>query len=210
MTDIIFEAVSMGVDSIISGAIVVMLVSVLNLSAQLNSYASVQETYAQTLNYYRQYSKYNAADVVAADVVTALFYYDGGVDLYIVDVDVSNPSASYAKLYKKENNQVNIYDIAISVRASDNAWILKDRSTGTTVVVPSSQVKTIPKVIYDSVVKDKKFTTYVSGYNVADVSAQLKADSIFNAHLLEDLSITPSELYGGGTVTGITMLKVLE
>ena len=208
MTDIIFEAISMGVDSVISGTVVVMIVSVLHLSTQLNSYASMQETYAQSLTYYRQYSKYNNQKIVASEAVSALLYYDEGVDLFIIDAEVDDPGTAYVKLYKKDGNNVTLYSPALSYDATESEWSITP-SRGDPIVLTSGESGLIPSAVYELYLAEK-LDPVSTTLNYADVTGEIKADAMFKANLLEDLNKTPSEYYDGGTVTGILIRKILE
>ena len=206
MTDIIFEAISMGVDSVISGTVVVMIVSVLHLSAQLNSYASMQETYAQSLTYYRQYSKYNGEQIVAADAVSALFYYDEGVDLYIIDADVTDPANAYVKLYVKDKKNVILYEPEVTME--DGSWVITP-DEGDPIELAAGEVGLITAAIYELYLDDR-IEPSTEVFTFADISAEIKADAMFQANLMEDLSKQPSTYYEGGTVTGILIRKIID
>ena len=210
MTDVIFEAVSLGVDSVISGSIVSMIVLVLTLSSKLNSYASMQETYAQSITYYRQYSKYNATDIVAADALSALFYYDDNIDIFIVDAELDGAEKALW-LYSKTSGYVTTYKAPVTYDAGTDTYSVN--FNGTIKSFPGSQKYVMINAMYDYC-NQGKLSPYVNDegnfLTYADISAQVAADSIFSANLLEDLKNTPSVLYSGGTVTGIIIVRQIN
>lgn len=209
MTDVIFEAVALGVDSIISGSIVSMIVLVLSLSSKLNNYASMQETYAQSITYYRQYSKYNNTTIISSDALSALFYYDSNMDIYIVDANVDDEDASKQGIwiYAKEGGVLGSYKAAVT----------KDDVNSKYIVTYATGTKTYSYDDKDLIAADA-YERYLSG-GVAkylkegrfllhtEISTQMNAGRLFDARLLEDLSKKPEGLYKGGTVTGIVMLS---
>lgn len=83
MTDLLFDALSLGVDSVVSGAIVSMIVAVLSMSTQLSNYTAQQRAVADSVNYYRQYSIYDGNTVSTADVISAMVYFRQDLDIYV-------------------------------------------------------------------------------------------------------------------------------
>lgn len=207
MTDVIFEAVALGVDSVISGSVVSMIVLVLTLSSKLNAYAAMQETYAQSITYYRQYSKYNNTEVVSADALSALFYYDSNMDIFIVDAnfDAEDESARGVWVYAKEDGIVKSYKAGFTVDEVNSTYTVK--YTGKNITYPFGSEADIAASAYEQYLNgivpeykvDGSYLTYTK------ISAQMEADRVFKARLLEDLSTRPDGMYKGGTVTGIVM-----
>ena len=191
MTDIIFEAISMGVDAVIAGATVAILVTVLNLSAKLGSYASQQESYANYISYYRHYSNYNRNEISAADALSALFYFDEDIDIVLLDYDTTTHTAS---IVTKRNGVMR--ELTKTYTSSGSTFTCNGATT--------TSAQQMLKTLYNQTDGQGAGSVVIS-YDV--VAHRATADVTYDAYLCEDLKKTPSDLYGGGTVTGIYIIR---
>ena len=218
MTDIIFEAVAMGVDSIVAGAVVSMIVTVLSLNGKLNAYTSLQETYADSVTYYRQYSKYNCTTIGAPDALSALLYYDERIDIVLVDVDIES-TAKTADLYVKEDSEIRRYSFTVEPNGDKSYHYVK--LGGSSIGAISTPSGTITRTAIAEVIRGRYATTGMRGEtyvedNYADLSVRLSSTGKFKAYLLEDLARVPvivngdevSGIYSGGVVTSIWLERI--
>lgn len=218
MTDIIFEAVAMGVDSIVAGAVVSMIVTVLSLNGKLNAYTSLQETYADSVTYYRQYSKYNCTTIGAPDALSALLYYDERIDIVLVDVDIES-TAKTADLYVKEDSEIKRYSFTVEPNGDGSYHYVK--FGGSSVGAINTSTEPITRAAIIKVIRERYATTGMRGEtyvedNYADLSVRLSSTGKFKAYLLEDLARVPvivngdevSGIYSGGVVTSIWLERI--
>lgn len=76
MTDLVYDYISMGVDMILTAAILSAIVVLLRSSVVLSSYQANVTATSDRMNYYKQFNAYDCTDrLCAADVVSALVYY---------------------------------------------------------------------------------------------------------------------------------------
>lgn len=110
MTDLIYDYITLGVDMIISAAILASIVLLLRTSTLLSMYSAQQQATSDKLNYYREFSMYDCTNnLTGADVLSALTYYRYDLDIVVT---LSGGSAYYTvyndrsngKYYIKTNN----------------------------------------------------------------------------------------------------------
>ena len=86
MTDLIYDYISMGVDMILTAAILSAIVVLLRSSVILSSYQANLQANSDRMNYYKQYNMYDCTtNLVSADVVSALIYYRYDLNIVVVD-----------------------------------------------------------------------------------------------------------------------------
>lgn len=103
MTDIVYDYITMGVDMIISGVILTAIVVLLKTVTILNNYSAQQQAVADRITYYKQFNMYdNTANLSSADVVSALIYYKGQIDIR-VKFDCNDPRVSGTSVLYYDN-----------------------------------------------------------------------------------------------------------
>lgn len=76
MTDLIYDYISMGVDMLITAAIISAVVVLLRSTMILNTYSANQQASSERINYYKEYNKYDCTEtLVTADIISAMLYY---------------------------------------------------------------------------------------------------------------------------------------
>lgn len=85
MTDLIYDYISMGVDMMISAAILTAVVVLIRGSTILSAHSAQQQATTDRLNYYREYSMYDCTDnLLSPDALSAITYYRYDLDVVIV------------------------------------------------------------------------------------------------------------------------------
>lgn len=84
MTDLVYDYITMGVDMIISAAMLASIVILLKGSNILSQYSAVQQMNTDKINYYKQYNMYDmTTGLTAADAKSALSYYRHTATVYV-------------------------------------------------------------------------------------------------------------------------------
>ena len=117
MTDLIYDALTMGVDMIISSVILSSIVMLLSSTQQLNSIQAMQTANADMMNYYREYNQFDNTDVNSSDVLGCILYYRGTLEVMINGYD------SYERLYLDKDGKIWFWsdyrDMSTKVEATD-------------------------------------------------------------------------------------------
>lgn len=212
MTDIIFEAVALGVDAIISGAVITIITAVLALNTRLNMYVSQQETFATAATYYRQYSLYNNREISATEALSTFLYYDNDIDVILIDVSIENPAEPmYARIYEKEAPEGNMTfrSYPITVNPSDAAQCVISSDAGTIAVCTMTEEE-ISKALRNAY-KSGTYTRSAANEVVyTDITVAVNSYGKYYARLLEDLAKYPADdtLYKGSVVTRIWIERI--
>lgn len=84
MTDLVYDYLTMGVDMMISAAMLTAIVILLRGSTILSQYSAAQQMNTDRINYYKQYNMYDMTEgLTAADAKSALSYYRHTVTVYV-------------------------------------------------------------------------------------------------------------------------------
>ena len=106
MTDIVYDSLAAGIDMMIAATMFTMVVILLRGSNILLSYNTVQQTNANRVNYYKEYSMYdNKNGLSSADALSCIVYYKGEIEVVI---KLTNGVQYYTK-YSSSNNKYNYY-----------------------------------------------------------------------------------------------------
>lgn len=98
MTDIVYDYLTMGVDMIISAVILTAIVVLLQTVTILNNYSAQQQATADRITYYKQFNMYdNTENLSSADIVSALIYYKGELDIK-VKFSCNDPTSTSSKV----------------------------------------------------------------------------------------------------------------
>lgn len=106
MTDLVYDHISMGVDMILTAAILAAVVTLLRSAVVLSSYQANIAANSDRMNYYKQYNMYDNTDTLcSADVLSALVYYRYDLSIVVngadgVTIISNNPSTG--KFYRHE------------------------------------------------------------------------------------------------------------
>ena len=210
MTDVIFEAVALGVDSIISGAVISIIVAVLALNTKLNSYIAQQETFAKAATYYRQYSMYNNARIMATNALSAFLYYDDDIDIVMLDVDLISGTPE-ARIYEKYPNfdiqTVRRYSIVDHTSDSTLCYI---KSGSYTIATCKKEEETISQKLKEAFITGLYEKSAPEEVDYTVITTEINPYGEFQAYLLEDLAKCPGTdtLYSGSVVTRIWLERI--
>lgn len=84
MTDLVYDYLTMGVDMMISAAVLAAVVVLLRGSAVLSQYSAIQQMNTDRINYYKEYNMYDMTEgLTAADAKSALSYYRNTATVYV-------------------------------------------------------------------------------------------------------------------------------
>ena len=84
MTDLVYDYLTMGVDMMISAAMLAAIVVLLRGSTVLSQYSATQQMNTDRINYYKQYNMYDmTTGLTAADAKSALSYYRHTATVYV-------------------------------------------------------------------------------------------------------------------------------
>lgn len=129
MTDLVYDYITMGVDMMISAAILAAVVILLRGSTLLSIYSAQQQSTTDRINYYKEYAMYDCTQgLLSPDVLSTIVYYK--YDLDIVIQDDSNIYTNDKKTGKYYMNGVQItYDQLvqnIGTTKKFKAWLVED------------------------------------------------------------------------------------
>lgn len=109
MTDLVYDYISMGVDMILTAAILAAVVILLRTSVVLSSYQSSLQANSERMNYYRKFNVYDCTtNLCMADVQSALIYYRWELEITVrlgdTELITSNPQTG---VYTYRSGSVN-------------------------------------------------------------------------------------------------------
>lgn len=88
MTDLVYDYISMGVDMILTAAILSAIVVLLRSSTVLSAYQANLQANSDRMNYYKQFNMYdNTNTLCTADIISALLYYRYDMELVVKNSD---------------------------------------------------------------------------------------------------------------------------
>lgn len=127
MTDLIYDYITLGVDMMISGAILASVIVLLRSSAILSTYASNQQQVSDRIGYYREYAMYDCTqELLSPDVLSTITYYRYSLEVVInMGNNVIYNDRNSGKYYLKEgsNNPIEIsHDTLVSRIGTSNMF----------------------------------------------------------------------------------------
>lgn len=155
MTDLVYDYITTGVDMMVTAAILAAVVLLLKSTSMLSSYSAQQQANSDRVQYYREYSMYDATSgLTASDALSALKFYGNSIEVYVW---LDSTSTSYGGTCLKADGKGKYY--------------YKTPSSGWTEVAGANLVSYIPptasfKCKIGEDFKDKVFTnngTYAGG-----------------------------------------------
>lgn len=133
MTDMVYDYISMGVDMIVTAAVLATVVVILRSSVQLSSYQATLNANSDRVRYYRQYSKYDCTtNLAAADVVGAINYFNYDLEMVIEFKDghtvYNDPATGTITSTYGGSHPISITALTSSMNASStfSAWLAED------------------------------------------------------------------------------------
>ena len=107
MTDLVYDYLTMGVDMMISAAMLTAIVILLRGSTILSQYSAAQQMNTDRINYYKQYNMYDmTTGLTAADAKSALSYYRHTATVYVW---LDSTTTSYGKKCIKNDPKTGKY-----------------------------------------------------------------------------------------------------
>lgn len=101
MTDLIYDYITMGVDMMISAAILTAVVILMRSSTILSSYSAQMQANSDRINYYKEYSTYDCTDnLLSPDALSAMVYYRFDLEV-VIKID--------SNIYYNDTNTGNYY-----------------------------------------------------------------------------------------------------
>lgn len=89
MTDLIYDYITMGVDMMISAAILAAIIVMLRSSNILTNYSAQQQATSDRLNYYKEFVAFdNTSKLLSPDISSAMVYYRYDLDIVVKMGDV--------------------------------------------------------------------------------------------------------------------------
>lgn len=83
MTDVVYDALTNGVDMMITAAVLSVVVILLRSAVTLSSLSNAQQANADRVNYYRTFNAYDNTTITGADVVGCILKFQGEVEVVV-------------------------------------------------------------------------------------------------------------------------------
>lgn len=83
MTDVIYDAITNGVDMVISASVLSSIVILLYMSSVLSGEISMSQATSETVAYYREFNQYNDTEILASDVIGTVLKYRKDLEIDI-------------------------------------------------------------------------------------------------------------------------------
>ena len=122
MTDLVYDYISMGVDMILTAAVLSAVVVLLRSSVVLSAYQANLQANSDRMNYYKRFNMYDCTNTLcSADVLSALIYYRYDLQIVVVGSDggvlVSNDTHT-GKFYNGLNAEMTIEQVQATLKAN--------------------------------------------------------------------------------------------
>ena len=189
MTDLIYDALTMGVDMIISSVILSSIVMLLSSTQQLNSIQAMQTANADMMNYYREYNQFDNTDVNSSDVLGCILYYRGTLEVMINGYD------NYERLYLDKDGKI---------------WFWSDyRDTSTKVEATDEKVRSFISVnrFYNAKLVEDRFGLFSEIVAGSHYQGGVITGIIFNQHDRDFLFNTPTPIPTASTTPSRSVLN---
>ena len=129
MTDLVYDYITMGVDMMISAAILAAVVILLRGSTLLSVYSAQQQSTTDRINYYKEYAMYDCTQgLLSPDVLSTIVYYKYDLDIVIQDdVNIYTNDKKTGKYYKN-GTQITYDQLVqdIGTTKKFKAWLVED------------------------------------------------------------------------------------
>lgn len=116
MTDLVYDYISMGVDMLVSAAILASVVILLRSSTVLTNYAAQQQATSDRLNYYKEYVAYDCTnDLLSPDVLSCIVYYRYDLDIVIIQGSNTISNERSTGKYKCNGSYISYDDLVTCI-----------------------------------------------------------------------------------------------
>lgn len=129
MTDLVYDYITMGVDMMISAAILAAVVILLRGSTLLSIYSAQQQSTTDRINYYKEYAMYDCTQgLLSPDVLSTMVYYKYDLDIVIQDGGIIYTNDKKTGKYYKNGTQITydnlVHDIGTTKKFK--SWLVED------------------------------------------------------------------------------------
>ena len=129
MTDLVYDYITMGVDLMISAAILAAVVILLRGSTLLSIYSAQQQSTTDRINYYKEYAMYDCTQgLLSPDVLSTMVYYKYDLDIVIQVDDIIYTNDKKTGKYYENGVQITYDDLArgIGTTKKFKSWLVED------------------------------------------------------------------------------------
>lgn len=129
MTDMVYDYITMGVDMMISAAILAAVVILLRGSTLLSIYSAQQQSTTDRINYYKEYAMYDCTQgLLSPDVLSTIVYYKYDLDIVIQDGNEIYTNDKKTGKYYKNGAQITYDQLVqdIGTTKKFKAWLVED------------------------------------------------------------------------------------
>lgn len=139
MTDLVYDYITMGVDMMISAAILAAVVILLRGSTLLSIYSAQQQSTTDRINYYKEYAMYDCTQgLLSPDVLSTIVYYKYDLDIVIQDGSNIYTNDKKTGNYYMNGTQITYDDLVrgIGTDKKFKSWLVEDfKKSGTNPVL---------------------------------------------------------------------------
>lgn len=129
MTDMVYDYITMGVDMMISAAILAAVVILLRGSTLLSIYSAQQQSTTDRINYYKEYAMYDCTQgLLSPDVLSTIVYYKYDLDIVIQDGNEIYTNDKKTGKYYLNGAQITYDQLAqgLGTTKKFKAWLVED------------------------------------------------------------------------------------
>lgn len=129
MTDMVYDYITMGVDMMISAAILAAVVILLRGSTLLSIYSAQQQSTTDRINYYKEYAMYDCTQgLLSPDVLSTIVYYKYDLDIVIQDGNEIYTNDKKTGKYYLNGTQITYDQLAqgLGTTKKFKAWLVED------------------------------------------------------------------------------------
>lgn len=129
MTDLVYDYITMGVDMMISAAILAAVVILLRGSTLLSIYSAQQQSTTDRINYYKEYAMYDCTQgLLSPDVLSTIVYYKYDLDIVIQDGSNIYTNDKKTGNYYMNGTQITYDDLVrgIGTDKKFKSWLVED------------------------------------------------------------------------------------
>lgn len=129
MTDLVYDYITMGVDMMISAAILAAVVILLRGSTLLSMYSAQQQSTTDRINYYKEYAMYDCTQgLLSPDVLSTMVYYKYDLDVVVQIGNTVYTNDKKTGRYYANGSQISYDQLAQALGTTKKfkAWLVED------------------------------------------------------------------------------------
>lgn len=129
MTDLVYDYITMGVDMMISAAILAAVVILLRGSTLLSMYSAQQQSTTDRINYYKEYAMYDCTQgLLSPDVLSTMVYYKYDLDIVIQIDNIIYTNDKKTGKYYMNGTQITYDQLShdIGTDKKFKSWLVED------------------------------------------------------------------------------------